>query len=137
MNVWMNESPHYIRNEIIILQEHITPMMKIVSRYTFWSMPLISISILNIFIYITALGELKPLPVIIFAILGALGLALSKEARLKQLEVQKVSMDFVINRIQKSDRVSDVIKNKYIALIQEQPIKTITHFIKFLEDENK
>lgn len=74
---------------------------------------------------------------ILYAILGAFGFALSKEAKLQRRELVKVSEALIVKRISKSDIVTDTTKERYIKSIKAQPALSMNHFIRFLEEENR
>ena len=77
------------------------------------------------------------LTIILYAVLGALGMALSKEAKHQRKEIQKISTDYVISRIEKSDMASPSLKRKYTEMVKESPVLAINYFVKFLEAENR
>ncbi|PGT88624.1 MULTISPECIES: DUF5392 family protein [Bacillaceae] len=131
--------PNFAKKEIEKLQEVIAPFAKKASRYIFWSFPLIVLSIINIVTMLFGAGFNESITpsLVVYAIMGALGMALSKEAKLQQAEIQKVSMDYIVERIKKSEVVSDRVKEKYISLVKERPLQTLNHFVNFLEVENR
>jgi uncharacterized protein (DUF927 family) len=127
--------PSNIKREIEQLQKILSPLMKKISKYAFWTMPLMGISIMNL-VYLLFFGQVtrESIPaVIIFAVIGALGFALFKEVKLQQKELQKLSSIYIIERINKSEIATDNQKKEYISLIKEQPeSKAMSHFINFL-----
>lgn len=135
----MTNIPPFIQRELEQLNEKIAPLLKKASKYGFWSIPLILISIFNLVTVLFLIPDKQKLilAIILYAIIGALGMALLKEAKLQRKEIQKVSADYVINRIEKSDIASASLKRKYTSLIKESPILAINYFVKFLEAENK
>jgi nucleoid-associated protein YejK len=140
MNFFMtnNNLPNFIKREIEQLHKIVTPLMKKVSKYSLWTFPLITISLFNLFflLFITPQNEYTMLSIAIYALIGALGMALSKEAKIHQREVHKVGSDYMVERINKSEIVSENRKKEYIALIKEQPLRKLTHFIEFLSEED-
>ncbi|MBM7661872.1 hypothetical protein JOC85_002679 [Bacillus mesophilus] len=139
MNFIKLEAPNFAKREFEKLQEVISPFVKKASRYVFWSFPLIAVSIINVFVLLfgTGFDHSQISSLVIYAILGAIGMALSKEAKHQQVEIQRLSMDYIVNRIRNSDRVSDRVKEKYITLVKENPIEIMKYFLNFLEVENK
>ncbi|NEY72766.1 DUF5392 family protein [Bacillus mesophilus] len=119
MNFIKLEAPNFAKREFEKLQEVISPFVKKASRYVFWSFPLIAVSIINVFVLLfgTGFDHSQISSLVIYAILGAIGMALSKEAKHQQVEIQRLSMDYIVNRIRNSDRVSDRVKEKYITLV--------------------
>lgn len=135
----LSDMPNFVKREIKKLEETISPIMKRAFRYAIWSFPLILTSIANlIFILFVSSGRQNSLPsILIFAVLGSLGLALSREAKLKQKEAQNLSVNFIIERIKRSEITSERFKSEYIDLVKGQPLLAINHFIKFLEEEER
>lgn len=134
----MTEMPVFVKREVEKLEEVLAPLMKKVSKYAFWSLPLITLSIVNLFFLLFIVDEYQSTFTLIFyAIIGAFGLALSKEAKLQRKELHKKSADYIIKRIKKSNIVTEDIKNKYVKRVQAQPIRSINYFIQFLEEENR
>ncbi|WP_144462506.1 DUF5392 family protein [Siminovitchia fortis] len=135
----MANIPPFIQRELKKLNELITPLMKKASKYGFWSLPLILISVFNLVTILFFIPDRQNmvLTIILYAVLGALGMALSKEAKHQRKEIQKISADYVISRIEKSDMASPSLKRKYTAMVKESPVLAINHFIKFLEAENR
>lgn len=131
--------PPFIQRELEQLNEKIAPLFKKASKYGFWSMPLILISVFNLVTVLFFIPDKQNmvLTIILYAVLGALGMALSKEAKIQRKEIQKISADYVISRIEKSDIASASLKRKYTSLVKESPMMAINHFVKFLEAENK
>lgn len=134
----MANVPPFIQRELEKLNEKIAPLFKKASRYGFWSLPLILISIFNLVTMLFFIPDRQnmALTIILYAVLGAFGMALSKEAKHKHKEIQKISADYVISRIEKSDIASPSLKRKYTLLVKESPVMAINHFVKFLEAEN-
>ncbi|MFD2209738.1 YwnF family protein [Virgibacillus halophilus] len=139
MNVFMTEMPAFIKKEMEQLQKMIAPLMKKASKYALWSWPLIGVSLANLVFLLFVLpgGSQDYISLIVTAVIGAFGFALSKEAKHKKKEIQHVSTNYFLKRIDKSDVVSEMEKKRYIKLIKEQPLRGMYHFVKFLEMENQ
>ena len=75
--------------------------------------------------------------VIIYAVLGALGLALFKESKFKRKEIEKLSSKYIIDRMNKSVVITENVKNEYISMVKNKPANAIEYFIRFLQDENR
>ena len=138
MQVW-TDMPNFVKRELEQLEEKISPIMKKASRYIFWSTPLIILSLINLMtLFFTVQDEkTSPLTILIYAIIGALGFALSKEGKHLQLEIQKLSSQYIKERIAISQWASDPIKTRYQALINENPRKAVPYFIQFLKEEKR
>lgn len=72
----------------------------------------------------------------IFALLAALGLAFFKEAGYQRKQVQKTIRLYMLNRIRKSDILSEERKSAYTRLIAEEP-SAMKSFIEFLTEEDR
>ncbi len=135
----MANLPPFIQRELEKLNELISPLLKKASKYGFWSLPLILISVFNLVTILFFIPDRQNmvLTIILYAVLGAFGMAMSKEAKHHRKEIQKISVDYVISRIEKSDIASASLKRKYTTMIKESPVLAINHFVQFLEAENK
>lgn len=129
--------PPFVKKEIERLEQALEPDIKKTTTYSFWALPLIIISFFNV-VFLLTVTPAGYFPLSIFyALIGAVGLAFSKEARRRQKEVMKRSADYMVERIEKSDAAEMVVKQKYTVLVQQQPVKSFTYFVEFLEEENK
>ncbi|WP_047980299.1 DUF5392 family protein [Ornithinibacillus contaminans] len=138
MNLPITDMPNSIKKEVDKLNEALSPFIKKVSKYSFWSFPLIVFSLINLVLMLVIMPETKStVALILYAILGAFGFALSKEAKLQRRELVKVSEALIVKRISKSDIVTDTTKERYIKSIKAQPALSMNHFIRFLEEENR
>lgn len=138
MNLPMTDMPSFIKKEVDKLNETISPFIKKVSKYSFWAFPLIAFSLINLFFLLVVAPETRTtIALILYAVMGAFGFALSKEAKHQRKEILKVSEEFIIKRINKSEVLTNPVKNSYIRKVKEQPTFAMNHFIKFLEEENR
>jgi TRAP-type C4-dicarboxylate transport system permease large subunit len=131
--------PAFVKRELEKLEEKITPIMKKASKYMFISYPLIFISVLNLFLVLFGMAtpENAALTVVVYAVIGAVGMALSKEGKLLRKDTLKRTADYIIERINKSEDASESMKKKYIMLVKGQQILLIQHFIEFLKEEKR
>lgn len=140
MNFFTKEMPTYITREIEQMQEKNSPLIKKVSKYAFWTMPLIWISLFNLgygLLFEQITQESFP-TILLYAIVGAIGFSLYKEMKIHQKEIHKQSSIYIIERISKSEVATEYHKREYINLIKEQPSsRAINHFIQFLMEENQ
>src|SRR5690606_37443779 len=137
MNLPMTNMPSFIKKEVDKLNETISPFLKKVSKYSFWSFPLIAFSLINLFFELVIMPETRTIiTLILYAVLGAFGFALSKEAKHQRKEILKMSEEFIVKRIKKSNVIGDLAKDRYIKKVREQPAFAMNHFIRFLEEEN-
>ncbi|MBC5635387.1 YwnF family protein [Ornithinibacillus sp. BX22] len=138
MNLPVTDMPSFIKKEVDKLNETISPFIKKVSKYSFWAFPLIVFSLINLFFLLVVMPETRTtVSLILYAVMGAFGFALSKEAKHQRKEILKVSEDYIIKRINKSDVIASAVKDRYIRRVKEQPAFAMNHFIKFLEEENR
>ncbi|MFD2924869.1 DUF5392 family protein [Halobacillus naozhouensis] len=138
MKLIKTDMPGFINREMEQLQKTVSPFMKKVSNYTLVSLPFIAISLINlVYLLVGAQGEVSLFTLGFYALLGAIGLALSKEAKFQKKEMAKRSRDYIIERIHKSEVMSEDSKKEYVSLIKGQPFHTMNYFIKFLEEENR
>ena len=131
--------PHFIKKEMDSISEKIRPIMKKVSTYYIFGLPLMTIGILNILFLIfddsiTLDNYLVP---VVYAFFAALGLAMFNESRLLKKEIHEVGKDYIIERINKSELMEDDEKNRYIDSVQKQVKMDLQPFFKFLTEENK
>ncbi len=135
----IKDMPNFIKREIDLLQEILSPSIKKASRYVFWSFPLISISLFHLFLllFFPGTNETSVPTLVFYAIIGALGMALSKEGKRYQAHIKKISVEYIVNRINKSEQVLHSVKEHYIHLVKEQPLKSMNYFVEFLEKEHR
>jgi hypothetical protein len=134
----ITDMPSFIKKEVDKLNETIAPFIKKISKYSFWAFPLIVFSLINLLFMLVIMPDTRTtFALVIYAVMGAFGFALSKEVKFQRKEVMKISEDFILKRIKKSNTVEDSVKTRYIKLIKEQPAFAMNHFIRFLEEENR
>ena len=73
----------------------------------------------------------------IYAVIGAIGFALWKEAKLNRQEIQNIGVQYMNERIKKSVYVMEDKKKQYIHLINEKPAQAMEFFIRFLQEEDR
>lgn len=140
MNIFMtNDISDYAKKELEQLQEIISPILSKTTRYMMWAFPLIAVSVFNLItlLFFAESSETTMIQLGFFSVIGAFGLALSKERKLKQKEVLKLGHDYMIKRIEKSSYVSDVRKTEYITMIIAQPLIAVNSFIEFVNEEER
>ena len=83
-------------------------------------------------------ADMRSLSVLIlFSVAGAVGFALAKEAKFQKRQIQKLSHEFMVERISKSETATEESKTKYMNLVKNQPIHALQHFVEFLKKENQ
>ena len=73
----------------------------------------------------------------VFAIVGAVGFALLKEAKINRKEIRNIGLRYIIERINKSSIMTDERKKHYIRIVNDKPILAMEHFVKFLQEEDR
>lgn len=138
MNTMFNISAS-AKKELETLQQTLYPFTKKISRYTLFALPLLAYSIISLIFSLFLLPdeETSITMLVVYAALGAIGVALYKEARAKRKEVQKLSVDYITDRIKRSQSVSEDLKNDYVKRVKEQPVRALYYFIEFLEKEER
>ncbi len=138
-NFVFKQMPSYVEREMKIITDHVKPLLKKSSRYTFIAIPMSMVSFMNLFFLIVYNGVNKEVmgSLILFAVFAAIGMALYKESKFLRKEIQQKSNQYIIERIKKSEAVLDYQKREFITLINEQPVLGFHTFINFLEEENK
>ncbi len=138
-NFIFKQMPVYIEREMSIITDHVKPLLKKSSTYSFIAIPLIVVSIMNLFFLLVYNGVNKEAmgSLIVFSVAAAIGIALYKEAKFLRKEIQQTSNKYIIERIMKSQYVLDYQKKEFVTLIKEKPILGFNTFINFLEEENK
>jgi hypothetical protein len=138
-NFLKNSFPENIRKEIEQIQKLISPLARKTSKYMFWTYPLIGIALINLgyLLFFATRGDNFYIPLIIYAAIGAFGLALRRESKLNKKEIERIGVRYIIERMKKSRYVTNERKNQYIQIVNEKPILAMENFIKFLQEEDR
>ncbi len=122
-----------------IITKHVKPLVKKSSTYTLLSIPLTLFSLTNLSIIFFSNGFNREMwgMILLFSAFAAIGMALFKESKTLQKEIQKKTNHYIIERITKSSIVPDFKKNECIKTIKSQPILGFNTFINFLEEERR
>jgi len=131
--------PSFIERELEIIEELVKPKLKKSSIYMFISIPLLSISIINLFfmLIITGYNQDMMIALGVYALLGAIGAALYKESRHVNKEIWQIGLDHIIQRIKSSQHVNDYTKDKYVNNIKAKPKFGLQTFFNFLSEEQR
>jgi len=129
--------PHFIKKEFEKLQESLEPTVRKASKYGLWAFPLILLSLFNFVSLLFFASARSTIVIVIYAIIGAVGLALYKEAKFQRKAIRTVSFNYIIKRISESEVAPESLKKKYLSQIKNQPAMTFNYFIGFLEEENR
>ena len=104
-NFVFKQMPSYVEREMKIITDHVKPLLKKSSRYTFIAIPMSMVSFMNLFFLIVYNGVNKEVmgSLILFAVFAAIGMALYKESKFLRKEIQQKSNQYIIERIKKSE----------------------------------
>ncbi|MFG6115356.1 DUF5392 family protein [Halobacillus sp. MO56] len=139
MNFSMTDMPNSVKQEVEELEKNLSPVTKKAAKYVFLSFPLIAIATVNLLtlLFMVPEEEVRLSSIAIYALIGAVGMALSKEAKHKQKEIQKRSVDYIIERIRKSNIATERAKKDFTDQVKSQPMNAMKHFVAFLEEEKR
>lgn len=131
--------PGYIQKELEAIGKYVKPLIKKSSIFTFISFPMIMFASINfLFLVLNGAVTRDAMPYLLFlAVFGAIGMALLKESRSLQKDIQVISNNYMVERISKSEAVTDAKKKEFISIIKNQPILGFNTFVSFLEEEKK
>ncbi|MCR6106709.1 DUF5392 family protein [Salipaludibacillus agaradhaerens] len=129
----------YVKTEFEKIQTTLAPYIKKSSLYTLVSVPILTFSLMNLFVLIVNMrvSEQTMTPIIAFGIAAAFGLALFKESMYQSKEIYLKSFDYITNRIKKNDELPDTIKDRYLKRLQTEPANTMTIYYEFLQQEER
>lgn len=138
-NLIFKQMPNYVEREMEIITDHVKPLLKKSSMYSFIAVPITMVSLINLFFTLVYNGVNKEAmgTLIVLSVLAAVGIALFKESKFLQKEIQTKTNNYIIDRINKSEYVLDYQKREFIKLVNEKPILGFNTFVNFLEEENK
>lgn len=138
-NFLPNSFPENIKKEIDAINKLVMPLAKKTSKYMFWTFPLIGVSIINIIylLFMEDRGNDLYVMLFIYALMGAVGLALLKETKINKKEIERIGLRYILERIRRSSIISDDRKNYYIHSVKEEPVHAMENFVKFLQEEER
>ncbi|ADU28998.1 YwnF family protein [Evansella cellulosilytica] len=129
----------YVKRELDKIRDVIKPYVKKSSLFSFISFPMIIFSIINLFALVTNFALTGEIILIIglYALMGALGMAFLKESQHLNRKIQHNSFEYILERIKKSDYLTDFQKETYLENMEKSPHKGIAIFSEFLEQEEQ
>lgn len=138
-SIQMNEQSPFIKKEMEKIQAKIAPLLKKNFFYTIISLPLIVFSLFNLFILIFQTADRSVLSIIVFALCAAIGMALIKETKYNNKEIQSKSFAYIEKRIKASENINEYSKKHYLDRLYKQPFQSMEIFFEFLlqEERNK
>ncbi|WP_102028455.1 DUF5392 family protein [Salirhabdus sp. Marseille-P4669] len=131
--------PTFVKKEMEIIMGVLKPYMKKFSKYRIFAIPLMVFPIMNLFLLLLSGGwYLDAIPTLaIYALMGAIGIALFKESKHVQKEMESISTERMIERINRSELLNDFTKKEYINTIKMQPKLGFQAFLQFLTEEHE
>ncbi|CAH0188148.1 hypothetical protein SRABI96_01604 [Peribacillus sp. Bi96] len=139
MNIKINKIPRFMQAEMEQLQSKLSPLLKKNMKYRLLSTVMIGFSIINLF-FLLFKGESLPISKIalgIYALVGAVGFALLKENKHNQKEIVKMSQKYMLERMKKSNYLTDARKSNYYKRVNDQPLFAMNVFFEFLSEEQQ
>ncbi|WP_096187890.1 DUF5392 family protein [Evansella halocellulosilytica] len=127
----------YTKKEVEKLQTDLAPLVKRSAILTFISFSMLSIAIVNLFLFIFGMGNNDFVIIFAFSLLGALGMALYKETIYKNKEIQTTSIEYIKKRMVKSTLVPEDTKDQYIEKVNKDPMTAFQTFCDFLSKEER
>lgn len=139
MNIKVNTIPNYMQNELKKIQLKLNPLLKKNMKYGFFSTVMIGFSVINLF-FLLFKNDSYPISKIalcIYALIGAIGVALLKENKYNQRKIVEMSQKYVLERMKKSNYLTEARKNNYYQKVNEQPFLAMNVLIEFLTEEEQ
>ncbi|CAH0267822.1 hypothetical protein SRABI84_03552 [Peribacillus simplex] len=139
MNIKINRIPRFMQAEMAQLQSTLSPLLKKNMKYRLLSTVMIGFSIINLF-FLLFKGESLPISKIalgIYALVGAVGFSLLKENKHNQKEIVKMSQKYMLERMKKSNYLTDARKSNYYKRVNDQPLFAMNVFFEFLSEEQQ
>lgn len=139
MNLKVNTIPHYMQNELKKIQLKLNPLLKKNMKYGFFSTVMIGFSVINLF-FLLFKNDSYPISKIalcIYALIGAIGVALMKENKYNQRKIIDMSQKYVLERMKKSNYLTEARKKNYYQKVNEQPFLAMNVLIEFLTEEEQ
>ncbi|WP_110926166.1 DUF5392 family protein [Bacillus massiliglaciei] len=128
-----------IQKELLAMKKKLEPLTKKNNRYAFLSSMMLGISIINLYdlLFLNRQAEERLLLLLFFALIGAFGMALFKEMRLRNKEIRKLTLSYIEERIRNSSSLSAEKKERYLTSIAATPMLALQLFKNFLLEEEK
>ncbi|MGP4042440.1 DUF5392 family protein [Gracilibacillus sp. D59] len=138
VSFFTNGIPTFMKTELEKLFHKINPLIKKNAKYMMFAVPLLFISIFNLFFFLFFDGFSNGMVAVavVCALMAAVGMALYKESKHIKKKIRELEMEHIVTRIEKSNVMNELKKKDYISLIKSQPKMGIQTFINFLTEEN-
>ncbi len=132
-----NQMPAFMRKEMENLKQVAAPILKKRLIFLFTAVPLLVISLvyLSSFWGETHFGTETFVKIGIAALGAAFGMALIRESSYQKRNVQQKVFQYILERMQKSEVLSDERKTRYVTAVKEQPFTVMSNFMEFLNEE--
>ncbi len=139
MNPFQTEHlSHYVKEELIRMQNELAPYVKKSMAFSLIAVPLIVFSSINLYVLLFGnVGETSLEILIFLAFLAALGTALLVESIHLNKEMVQKGIDYMINRIKTSEMLSDAARERYVDAIKNDERRAYQIFYDFLQHEER
>ncbi|GEL08001.1 DUF5392 family protein [Salisediminibacterium halotolerans] len=129
----------YVKHEVDALQKMLAPKMKKSLLYGAIAIPLIISSVFNLYFLLVHVpsGAEMVWFLLLFAVLGAVGMALFKESKFLTNDMRSESYVYMQERVKNSSLLNQELIDRYIHDLQSEPKKAMDTFIMFLEHEER
>lgn len=132
----MDHVSSYTKKEFENMQRRIAPLVKKSTIFTVASISLISISFFNL--YYLLFGHVNNMVLtLVFSVVGAVGIALYKEVKFQNKEIYNTSINYIKERMMKSEIVPDYTRDKFIEKVKTEPMNAFQTFSDFLHQEER
>ncbi|ASB87050.1 YwnF family protein [Bacillus sonorensis] len=135
-----NQMPAFMRREMENLKQVAAPILKKRMIFLFIAVPVLLVSLvyLSSFWGHMSFGMDTFIKMGIAALGAAFGMALFRESSYQKRNVQQKVFQYILDRMQKSEVLSEERKNRYVRAVKEQPFTVMSNFMEFLhEEENR
>ncbi|MDA1476660.1 DUF5392 family protein [Bacillus changyiensis] len=134
------QMPTFMKEEMENLKQAAAPILKKRMIFLLTAIPLVIVSIvyLSTFWGQTFNGMEMTIKISIATLGAAFGMALFRESSYQKRYIRETVVQYILERMQKSEVLSSERKNQYVRTIKEQPFSVMNSFIEFLnEEENR
>ncbi|GEN46284.1 DUF5392 family protein [Alkalibacillus haloalkaliphilus] len=133
------DASSYVKEEFDEMQSKISPFMKRSLIYSFIAFPLMAVSIFNLFFVLTSMPYSSEvlLAIGVLALIGAFGMALFRESLHHNKSLHQTSINYIRERIAKSEIVPEQAVKRYLKTIDYNPNQLFHTFHEFLKHEER
>lgn len=131
--------PPFIQQEMDKIAEKIRPLMKKVSLYHMIGLPMLIFGVMNMALpFLSSNFQVESMLIpAIYALVAAVGVALFKESRFLRKQVHLVTINYMKDRIKKSQVFEASEKDRFLRKVSERKTMDLPAFFQFLTEEHK